>query len=95
MFKNFPDTVAAWQETQTAQSPADNLFHPSVRVQLSWSDIEDAVARGAVVPEQAHALWAFWASSDSPQRLAATAGSHRSESESGRTSAWSSLFARL
>lgn len=69
--KNFPDTIACWQNTTAADTPADNIFHPAIRIQLSWSDIEDAVERGAIVPSAAHALWALWASSDSPQRVAA------------------------
>lgn len=70
MSNKFPDTVACWQDTRIADVPSANIFDPAVRVQLHWSDIEEAVERGAIVPSQAHALWAFWASSDSPQRVA-------------------------
>lgn len=57
-----------WAETQ-----ADDVFDPGVRVMLNWRDVENAVERGAVVPAQAHALWAGWASQSSPQRVEPTA----------------------
>jgi len=71
MSKTFPDTIASWQNTTAADLPSGNIFNPDIRVQLSWADIEDAVERGAIVPSEAHALWALWASSDSPQRVLA------------------------
>lgn len=65
-----PDTIsmaadsAEWESTQV-----EDVFLPSVRVQLSWRDVEDAVANGAVVPAQAHSLWANWAMPGAPTRV--------------------------
>lgn len=55
------DTVAMEDNTQWAATQADDVFLPSVRVQLGWADVEAAVESGAIVPTQAHALWATWA----------------------------------
>ena len=57
------DDPAQWEPTQV-----DDVFLPSVRVSLNWSEIEKAVERGAVVPSEAHALWASWAAPGSPLR---------------------------
>ena len=59
------------ESTRYAETHSEDVFVPGVRVQLSWKDIEEAVANGAIVPSEAHSLWAAWASSGSPQRLAA------------------------
>ena len=63
------DDPAHWQATQV-----DDVFLPAVRVTLGWADVEKAVERGAVVPAQAHALWAAWAAPGSPLRKAAAVG---------------------
>lgn len=65
-----PDTMPAeepprWEITQT-----EDVFLPSVRVQLGWRDVEAAVEAGAIQPSEAHALWASWASPGSPLRVA-------------------------
>jgi hypothetical protein len=64
------DTIAM-EETQWQATHVDDVFRPTVRVQLSWKDVESAVERGAVVPQQAHALWAGWASPASGLRVGA------------------------
>jgi uncharacterized protein YfaP (DUF2135 family) len=71
MNKDNPDTVvmdeqAHWQTTQL-----EDVFLPSVRVQLTWADVESAVDQGAIVPAQAHTLWANWALPGSATRLGA------------------------
>jgi hypothetical protein len=67
-----PETLSMeeshWDETQL-----EDVFIPSVRVQLGWSDVEAAVERGAIVPAAAHALWAAWAAPGSRTRLRAEA----------------------
>ena len=65
-----PDTMPTeepprWEITQT-----EDVFLPSVRVQLGWRDVEAAVEAGAIQPGEAHALWASWASPGSPLRAA-------------------------
>jgi hypothetical protein len=66
-----PDTIQleddkpGWASTQV-----DDVFDPAVRVSLGWRDLEAAVEAGAVVPSQAHALWAGWAAQGAPQRAA-------------------------
>jgi hypothetical protein len=65
-----PDTIAI-EESHWQATVVDDVFLPSVRVQLGWKDIEAAVESGAVVPQQAHALWAGWASPMSGLRVAA------------------------
>ncbi len=55
-----------WDETRV-----ENVFLPSVKVQLSWNDVEAAVERGAIVPAAAHALWAAWAAPGASTRLRA------------------------
>ena len=44
-----PDTIAI-EETQWIHTEVDDVFLPSVRVQLGWNDVEAAVESGAVVP---------------------------------------------
>ena len=51
-----PDTIAI-EDTHWVHTEVDDVFLPSVRVQLGWKDVEAAVESGAVVPQQAHALW--------------------------------------
>lgn len=63
-----PDTIAI-EETQWIHTEVDDVFLPSVRVQLGWKDVEAAVESGAVVPRQAHTLWAAWASPASGLRV--------------------------
>lgn len=52
---------------------AQDLFRPSVRVQLAWRDVEDAVAAGAIAPSSAHALWAIWAAPGAHTRVGSSA----------------------
>lgn len=68
MNQDSPDTIAM-DETQWVATQVDDVFLPSVRVQLSWRDLEAAVARGAIVPTQAHALWAGWAAPGGGMRV--------------------------
>jgi hypothetical protein len=67
-----PDTLSMqdshWDETQM-----EDVFIPSVRVQLGWHDVEAAVERGAIVPAAAHALWAAWAAPGAATRMRAEA----------------------
>lgn len=67
-----PDTIAI-EETQWVHTQVDDVFLPSVRVQLGWKEVEAAVEQGAVLPQQAHALWAGWASPMSGLRVAGAA----------------------
>lgn len=64
-----PETVSMDEPTRWAETIADDVFQPSVKVQLRWSDIETAVEQGAVQPQHAHALWAGWAMPGSPTRV--------------------------
>jgi hypothetical protein len=66
-----PETIPNEEATQWEITQAEDVFLPSVRVRLGWADIEAAVERGAIVPSEAHALWASWASPGSEQRLTA------------------------
>jgi len=68
MHNDSPDTIAM-EETEWQQTQVDDVFLPTVRVQLCWKDLEAAVERGAVVPQQAHVLWAAWASPTSGLRV--------------------------
>ncbi len=68
MNKDNPDTFVMEEQSEWEATQVDDVFLPSVQVQLSWSDVEAAVARGAIVPTQAHALWAAWAAPGSPLR---------------------------
>ena len=58
MNKDNPDTFVMEDQSEWEATQVDDVFLPSVQVQLGWKDVEAAVARGAVVPAQAHALWA-------------------------------------
>jgi len=72
MHPDNPETLSMedshWDATQL-----EDVFIPSVRVQLGWSDVEAAVERGAIVPSAAHALWATWAAPGAATRLRAEA----------------------
>jgi hypothetical protein len=68
-----PDTIPQAEQTRWLETHADDVFLPSVRVQLAWRDVEVAVERGAIVPQQAHSLWASWAMPGSNTRLAPSA----------------------
>lgn len=68
MNKDNPDTISMEGQSEWEATHVDDVFLPSVQVQLAWSDVEAAVAQGAIVPTQAHALWATWASPGSPLR---------------------------
>jgi hypothetical protein len=70
MQRNGPDTIAI-EETPWQHTELDDVFVPSVRVQLGWKDVMAAVERGAVVPQRAHELWAGWASPLSGLRVGA------------------------
>ncbi|WP_291010513.1 hypothetical protein [Hydrogenophaga sp.] len=63
------DEPAQWESTHV-----DDVFLPAVRVSLAWRDVEAAVEQGAVVPAQAHALWAAWAAPGSPTRQSVPSG---------------------
>ncbi len=69
-----PETVSMDEPTRWAETIADDVFLPTVRVQLSWSDLEAAVEQGAVLPQHAHALWAGWAMPGSSTRLRQESG---------------------
>lgn len=64
-----PDTIATAEETRWEETHAEDVFLPSVRVQLAWRDVEAAVEAGAIVPAAAHALWASWAAPGTPTRV--------------------------
>lgn len=63
-----PETLSL-QESEWDETEMEDVFVPSVRVQLGWADVESAVQRGEIVPAAAYALWAYWASPGSPNRL--------------------------
>lgn len=65
-----PDTIAM-EESHWVHTEVDDVFQPSVRVQLAWKDVEAAVECGAVLPQKAHTLWAEWASPASGLRVGA------------------------
>lgn len=67
-----PDTVIVDEQTHWEATQMEDVFLPSVRVQVSWADLEKAVSAGAVVPTQAHALWAAWAAPGSSTRVGAS-----------------------
>ena len=73
MNKEASDTFPEGEQTRWQETLAEDVFLPSVRVQLSWRDVEAAVAQGAIVPQQAHALWANWAMPGSETRLSSSA----------------------
>lgn len=68
MNKDSPDTFVMEDASEWEATQVDDVFLPSVQVQLGWREVEAAVARGAIVPTQAHALWAAWAAPGSPLR---------------------------
>ncbi|WP_382328500.1 hypothetical protein ACFJGX_12655 [Hydrogenophaga sp. UC242_50] len=68
-----PDTMPTDEPTRWEITQTEDVFLPSVRVQLGWRDVEAAVESGAIQPAEAHALWASWASPGSPLRVAAGA----------------------
>ena len=65
-----PDTMPSEEAPRWEATQAEDVFLPSVRVQIGWRDIEDAVEQGAIVPSAAHALWASWAAPGNPLRVA-------------------------
>jgi hypothetical protein len=73
MNKDAPDTFPEAEQTRWQETLVDDVFLASVRVQLTWRDVEAAVAQGAIVPQQAHALWASWAMPGSATRLSSDA----------------------
>ncbi len=74
-----PDTVLLEEETRWVETQQDDVFAPDVQVKLHWDDIEAAVEMGAIVPSQAHALWATWAAPGSTTRDLVPAQAHPSE----------------
>lgn len=68
MNKDNPDTFSMGDQSEWEVTQMDDMFLPSVQVVVRWSDVETAVARGAIVPSQAHGLWAVWAAPGSPMR---------------------------
>jgi len=68
MNKDNPDTFVMDDQSEWESTQVDDVFLPSVQVLIRWSDVETAVSRGAVVPTEAHGLWASWAAPGSPLR---------------------------
>jgi hypothetical protein len=66
-----PDTMPTDEPTRWEVTQAEDVFLPSVKVQIGWRDVEAAVESGAIHPSAAHGLWAHWASPGSPLRVAA------------------------
>lgn len=64
------DEAQTEEPTVWLNTRLDNVFVPSVRVQLTWPDIEAAVQAGAIHPQEAHSLWADWADPSSTKRVA-------------------------
>ncbi len=64
-----PDTISTHESTQWLDTKMGDVFAPHVQVQLTWVDIEAAVRQGAILPHQAHALWAEWADPGNPRRV--------------------------
>lgn len=70
MSRDNPDTISMEESQSDWQATlVEDVFLPSVRVQLAWRDVEDAVANGAVIPAEAHSLWATWAMPGAPTRV--------------------------
>lgn len=63
-----PDTFVMDEQSEWQSTQVDDVFLPSVQVLIRWSDVEAAVESGAVVPAEAHGLWAAWAAPGSPLR---------------------------
>lgn len=68
MNKDNPDTFVMEDQSEWEATQVDDVFLPSVQVLIRWSDVEAAVARGAIVPAEAHGLWASWAAPGSSLR---------------------------
>lgn len=66
-----PDTMPGEEPTRWEITQTEDVFLPSVRVQIGWHDVEAAVEAGAIQPSEAHALWASWATPGSPLRVSA------------------------
>jgi hypothetical protein len=66
-----PDTFVMDDQSEWEATQVDDVFLPSVQVLIRWSDVEAAVSRGAIVPTEAHGLWASWAAPGSPLRRGA------------------------
>ena len=73
MNKDNPDTFVMEDQTEWEATQVDDVFLPSVQVLIGWRDIETAVSRGAIVPTEAHGLWASWAAPGSSLRRGAGA----------------------
>jgi len=65
-----PDTMPTEEPPRWEITQAEDVFLPSVRVQIAWSDVEVAVENGLIPPAEAHTLWASWAAPGSPLRVA-------------------------
>jgi hypothetical protein len=63
-----PDTFVMDDQTEWEATQVDDVFLPSVQVQIGWREVEAAVERGAIVPAEAHGLWASWAAPGSSLR---------------------------
>ena len=63
-----PDTFVMDDHSEWEATQVDDVFLPSVQVQIGWREVEAAVERGAIVPAEAHGLWACWAAPGSPLR---------------------------
>ena len=68
-----PDTFVMDDQTEWEATQVDDVFLPTVQVQIGWREVEAAVERGAIVPAEAHGLWASWAAPGSPLRRGAGA----------------------
>jgi hypothetical protein len=66
-----PDTFVMEDQTEWEATQVDDVFLPSVRVMIGWREVEAAVESGAIVPSEAHGLWAGWAAPGSPLRRGA------------------------
>jgi len=75
-----PETLMMDEQTRWEATQMEDVFLPSVRVQIGWRDLEEAVNRGAVVPQYAHALWAGWAAPGSATRVTARTSAPNFES---------------
>lgn len=64
-----PDTMPGEEPTRWEITQTEDVFLPSVRVQIGWHDVEAAVEQGAILPAAAHSLWASWATPGSPLRM--------------------------
>lgn len=68
-----PDTFVMDDQSEWEATQVDDVFLPTVQVQIGWREVEAAVERGAIVPAEAHGLWASWAAPGSPLRRGAGA----------------------